>query len=238
MENMALTIPLYHVLAIQDITITIKSELLVIIRGRRLNPLAEDCWLWKETKDGIFSVKSLYSILDSRRGVQFPINIIWNPCVPTKVGFFAWEAFWGKVLTLDQLKKRGQCLANRCFLCCEEEESIDHILIQCSKARVLWELLFTLFGVSWVLPYSVRDTLSGWSGFNMGKKRRKVWKAAPSCIFWVVWKERNRIAFDNEELSMNRLKNSFVCNLWVWSKPVVNEGPLSLLGFFDWLGAR
>ena len=124
------------------------------------------------------------------------------------------------------------------FLCCEEEESIDHILIQCSKARVLWELLFTLFGVSWVLPYSVRDTLSGWSGFNMGKKRIKVWKAAPSCIFWAVWKERNRIAFDNEELSLNRLKNTFVCNLWVWSKPVVNEGSLSLLGFFDWLGAR
>ena len=149
----------------------------------------------------------------------------------------AWEAFWGKVLTLDQLKKRGRCLANRCFGY-EEEESIDHILIQCSKARVLWELLFSLFGVSWVLPYSVRDTLSGWSGFNMGKKRRKVWKAAPSCIFWAVWKERNRIAFDNEELSMNRLKNSFVCNLWMWSKPVVNEGPLSLLGFFYWLGAR
>ncbi|RVW50222.1 Threonine--tRNA ligase, mitochondrial 1 [Vitis vinifera] len=144
------------------------ERLLVIIRGRRLNPLAEDCLLWKETKDGIFSVKSLYSILDSRSGVQFPINIIWNPCVPTKVGFFAWEAFW------------------------------------CSKARVLWELLFALFGVSWVLPYSVRDTLSGWSGFNMGKKRRKVWKAAPSCIFWAVWKERNRIAFDNEELSLNR----------------------------------
>ncbi|RVW42952.1 hypothetical protein CK203_076318 [Vitis vinifera] len=149
------------------------ERLLLIIRGKRLNPLLEDCLLWKETKDGIFSVKSLY-------------------------------AFWGKVLTLDQLKKRGRCLANRCFLCCEEEESIDHILIQCSKARVLWELLFALFGVTWVLPYSVRDTLSGWSGFNMGKKRRKVWKAAPSCIFWTVWKERNRIAFDNEELSMNR----------------------------------
>ena len=158
--------------------------------------------------------------------------------VPTKVCFFAWEAFWGKVLTLDQLKKRGRCLANRCFLRCEEKESIDHILIQRSKARVLWELLFALFGVTWVLPYSVRDTLSGWSGFNMGKKHRKVWKVAPSCIFWAVWKERNKITFDNEELSMNRLKNSFVCNLWVWFKSVVNEGPLSLLGFFDWLGAR
>ena len=214
------------------------ERLLVIIRGRRLNPLAEDCWLWKETKDGIFSVKSLYSILDSRRGVQFPINIIWNPCVPTKVGFFAWEAFWGKVLTLDQLKKRGRCLANRCFLCGEEEESIDHILIQCSKARVLWELLFTLFGVSWVLPYSVRDTLCGWSGFNMGKKRIKVWKAAPSCIFWAVWKERNRIVFYNEELSIHRVKNSFVCNFWSWTKLYIVDGPLPLINFCDWLGSR
>ena len=67
----------------------------------------------------IFSVKSLYSALVLIRVVQFPNNIICSPCVPTKVGFFAWEASWGKVLTLDQLKKRGRILANRCFLCCE-----------------------------------------------------------------------------------------------------------------------
>ena len=55
-----------------------------------------------------------------------------------------------------------------------EEESIDHILIQCSKARGLWELLFALFGVNWVLPSLVRDTLIEWKGFILGKKRRKV----------------------------------------------------------------
>ena len=151
--------------------------------------------------------------------------------------FFAWEASWGKVLTLDQLKKRGRILANRCFLCCEEEESIDHILIHCTRARVLWELLFAIFGITWVLPLSVRDTLLGWHGFNMGKKRSKVWKTAPLCLFWAVWKERNRIAFDNEELSIHRLRNSFVCNLWMWTKLVVNEGPLPLFSFLYWLGA-
>ena len=80
------------------------GKLLVTIQRRWLNPNLEDRVLWKETKDEIFSIKSLYSALDSRSDVQFPKSIIWRPCVHTKVGFFYWEASWGKVLTLDQLK--------------------------------------------------------------------------------------------------------------------------------------
>ena len=60
----------------------------------------------------------------------------------------------------------------------------------------------------------------------------------PLCLFWEIWKEINRIAFENEELSIHRLKNYFVCNLWLWTKSVVNEGPLPLFNFFDWLGSR
>ena len=42
------------------------ERLLVTIQGMRLNPNLEDRVLWKETKDEIFSIKSLYSALDSR----------------------------------------------------------------------------------------------------------------------------------------------------------------------------
>ena len=35
----------------------------------------------------------------------FPYRLVWNP-VPVKIGVFAWEAVWDKVLTLDQLKRR------------------------------------------------------------------------------------------------------------------------------------
>ncbi|RVX19039.1 Transposon TX1 uncharacterized 149 kDa protein [Vitis vinifera] len=214
------------------------ERLLLTIRGARLSPLMEDSMMWKVTSNGSFSVRSLYNDLSSRRAGLFPHGLIWNPSVPSKVCFFAWEASWGKVLTMDQFKKRGWAVANRCFLCCEEEESIDHILIHCSKARDLWDLLFALFGVCWVLPSSARETLVEWRGFMLGKKHSKVWKAAPLCLFWAVWMERNKIAFDNEDFSVHRLKNSFVCNLWVWTKSIVNEGPLSLPSFLDWLGAR
>ncbi|RVW67933.1 hypothetical protein CK203_064387 [Vitis vinifera] len=98
------------------------ESFLLIIQGKRLNADLEDWMVWKETKEGIFSVKSCFNSLDHSSAVLFPWRIIWSSFVPTKVGFFAWEASWGKVLTQDQLKRRGWKLANRCPLCCDEEE--------------------------------------------------------------------------------------------------------------------
>ena len=63
-----------------------------------------------------------------------------------------------------------------------------------------------LFGVMWVLPLSARDTLLGWHGSFVGKKRRKAWMVALLCLFWLVWKERNMIAFENEDLSIQGVK--------------------------------
>ena len=49
-------------------------------------------------------------------------------------------------------------------------------------------VVFALFRVMWVLPYSVRNTLLGWHGTFMSKKRSKVWMAALLFFFfWAVW---------------------------------------------------
>ena len=71
----------------------------------------------------------------------------------------------------------------------------------------------------------------------MNKKRRKAWLAASLCLFWMIWKERNRIVFGNEDLSIQKMKNSFVCNLWFWAKSCLDVGPFSLINFVDWLGS-
>ena len=73
---------------------------------------------------------------------------IWNPWFALKVGFFAWEVSWGKVLTLDQLKRRGRPLANRCNLCEREEETIEHLLVHRPQTRTLRELILAIGGIS------------------------------------------------------------------------------------------
>ena len=55
----------------------------------------------------------------------------------------------------------------------------------------------------------------------------------PLCIFWSVWKERNRLAFGNEELSLQRLKYYFVCNFWSRVRVSLVESPSSLVSVLD-----
>ena len=107
----------------------------------------EDKLLLKESKNGHFSLKLHYRALDRSNATLFPYSSIWNPHVLMKVGFFCLGSFLGKVLALDQLKRRVRTLANGCFLCGEEEEMVDHILVHFPKARMLWVLILALVGV-------------------------------------------------------------------------------------------
>ena len=118
------------------------------------------------------------------------------------------------------------------------EESIDHILLHCAKTRTLWALFFTLFGVQWVLLDSIKATLLGWDKSFVGKKRREVWRASPLYIFWMVWRARNRIAFEDDMLSIQRLKSSFVYFLWLEIKLFIKDSLSTLVGFIDWVGSH
>ena len=170
--------------------------------------------------------------------MAFPSRSIWNPVIPPRMGFFAWEASWGKVLTLDQLKRRGRALANRCFLCEEDEEDINHLLLHCKKAKMLWDLLLTIVGTSWVFPNSVIQMLLSWQGASVGKKRKNIWMAAPVCLFWIVWHNRNLLVFEDKATSDQRTKFLFLSKLWTLANTHSVEKTNSLVDFLTWLGTR
>ncbi|KAL6323476.1 hypothetical protein AAG906_039048 [Vitis piasezkii] len=147
---------------------TTYDELKLIKAATRQNVPQID---WQSTSHMMHEV---FGLVDGPRDSPlFPSGSIWRASVPPKVIFFAWEASWRKVLTLDQLQRRGHFLANRCFLCLSEVKMVDHLLLHCAKTRVLWNLLFSLVGVAWILSCSVKETLLGWHGAFVGKARKK-----------------------------------------------------------------
>ena len=62
-----------------------------------------------------------------------PVKMIWNPLMPTKVGFFVGGGggggvWWGMILTMDQLKKGGFTFSNRRPFCGKTEEGLGIFL--------------------------------------------------------------------------------------------------------------
>ena len=122
--------------AFNDWEIDLVERLLQKIQAFRVQREEEDRVIWTASNNGVFSVRSLYSMMELGGLSLSPSERIWRARVPPKVAFFAWEASWGKVLTQEQLQRRGFSLANMCFLCLSEEETVDQLLLHCIKTRV------------------------------------------------------------------------------------------------------
>ncbi|RVW27626.1 hypothetical protein CK203_099125 [Vitis vinifera] len=191
----------------------------------------ENSLVWKIERKGKFSVKSYYRSLKVENNSLFPAKEVWGSYAPLRTRFFAWEAVWGKVSTVDMLMRRGWSMVNRCNLCKENEKSVDHILIHCGKIRELWTLLLSSFGVVWVFPDSVRNLLLEWKIKGLGKKRSVVWRMTPICLFWCIWGEQNRRMFQEEEMSNTSLRNLFLRSPLEWSQQIMDLDYLSFLNF-------
>ena len=98
---------------------------------------------------------------------------------------------------------------------------------------MIWQLIFALFGVQWVLPSSIKETILGWHNSFVAKIRKNVWNAAPLCLFWTLWTERNRRAFEDTELADQAILQSFLYIFLDWVKVHVGFSLWSLFDFID-----
>ena len=105
-----------------------------------------------------------------------------------------WTAAHGQILTLDNLMLRGRTLANCCFMCCCNEESVDHLLISYPIAHFLRMYMLQLFGIDWDMPSSIADFLFCWYHW-LGKHNSNIWNLVLGCLMWNIWTERRRRSF-------------------------------------------
>ncbi|XP_077223398.1 uncharacterized protein LOC143857010 [Tasmannia lanceolata] len=124
---------------------------------------------------------------------------IWRSHALPRVVAFPWTVAYKAIKTCDRLKKRCFQMASWCVLCRKEEETIDHLLLQCQMAHVLWTNLLRSFNMKWVFRRSIRSVILNWKGGRFGSVGDLLWKLVPYALIWNIWKERNNRIFQGKE---------------------------------------
>lgn len=104
----------------------------------------------------------------------------------------------------ENLRKRKVVRLSMCFLCEEAGEDVDHILLQFSHE--VMGGYFRWFRVAWVKTRIVKELIFSWMS-ESARRRHKVWDVTPLALMRVIWKERNRRAFEGAEMSFAQLRN-------------------------------
>lgn len=112
----------------------------------------------------------------------FNWQTLWNIVVPSKVSFLAWLLVGKRVLTHDNLQRRGFRLASRCFLCNLEREDSDYLFISCQFSNGIWEYFCINGAQRRLLHLSFEERLCKWNGIVMSKQGSLLWNLLPHAI--------------------------------------------------------
>ena len=111
---------------------------------------------------------------------------------------FIWLTLRNSILTQDNLLRRGWRGTNSCYFC-GGIETVEHMFISCSVARLIWSVLSCTFNFG-RKPNSIQDMFGIWLGsFSKGKRRLTL--VGIAAIIWTIWNTRNAICFENKKLN-------------------------------------
>lgn len=174
------------------------SEYLTVWRAIRSFTLSDqpDRLVWRLASDGNFSVRSAYRGLHAEPQAVPGCVRVWGVWAPLRTKFFLWLAIRRRQWTADRRRRHGLDARDYCYLCDQEPECIDHIIVNCSYSRQVWTLAALALGIG-PQPPPTGNILDWWTTW------RSRWtgilaKGADTLfllIAWELWKERNARCF-------------------------------------------
>ena len=111
------------------------------LSGFELNTIPDQI-LWRWTPHRHFTVHSFYSWLDFGGVPNREFQSIWGATIPLKIKIFLWLVKQNRVLTRDNLSRRGWSGNMQCVYC-SEMESVNHLFVNCHYAGSIWAWIAT-----------------------------------------------------------------------------------------------
>jgi hypothetical protein len=164
-----------------------------------LQPDVEDRHIWRFSSDGQYSAKTAYKGFFVGTISFEPWERIWKTWAPSKCRFFVWLVAHNRCWTADRLARRGLPHPERCPLCDQAMETIDHLLVLCVFAREFWFRLFSQIGLQVYSPQPTEISFHNWWERVSNAASEVLRKGINSLIIlgaWTLWTYRNRCVFD------------------------------------------
>ena len=219
----------------------IVKDLLARLDGRVMG-VKPDVWVWKPGEDGMFSLKSCYTLLHSLSYGVANLNDmekvifleIWRCKAPTKVLAFSWTLLLDRIPSKINLANRSLLRADeskRCVFCDEREESAIHLFLHCSWVSKVWREVMRWLNFNIITPPNLFLHALGWSREVSSKKLRRgawvIWHA----VVWVIWTSRNNMIFKAKTFEILELVDHIKLLSWQWCLSRLN---IKTFLFYEW----
>jgi hypothetical protein len=176
------------------------ARLWVILNGLRRNVQEVDTFIWAGSDSGGYSAKATYKRLcegNMRFSMATPI---WKSFAPLKCKIFGWLAVQYRLWTSDRRHRHGlQDHHESCFTCLQETDSVDHILVRCSYAKMVWWGGLQRARMTIQEPQGDTTLEEWWSRSRklVAKSNRRKFDTLVILMAWMLWKQRNARVFGN-----------------------------------------
>lgn len=177
----------------------------------RLPPFPwEDKFIWRWNSSVEFSIKMAYrNLLRDNKSLDSWMQV-WNPHLISKMNFFGWTALHDKILTQDNLSKRGFQFPNRCVMCKLDKENVPQLFLHCAFARTLWGMVCQKFNLYWTMNEELTHLIHEWEGSNSNPMIFQLWRLISLQLGQRIWKERNNMILCDVETPAKIVFRSFL----------------------------
>jgi zinc-binding in reverse transcriptase len=203
----------WHLLIQGNLTAQARQELHQLLGTIQVQRATDEA-VWTRNTTWCFTVKSAYSFITDTPHVQECYSRIWEIKAPPRVQIFVWLTMRNKILTIDNLVKRGWVITNMCYLCRANLESVQHIFNECTFSSQLRNYIASTAPPiqencpAYTSLASTTSIIQG--GGNI------YWKQMEITTIFTIWKERCRRIFQEEEQQIPEVAREILKELRSW----------------------
>ncbi|CAN7091771.1 unnamed protein product, partial [Brassica rapa subsp. narinosa] len=195
------------------------------ILGLKIDLSRSDTVVWGLERNGIYSTKSGYKLLETALEVNShpqttlpPMekrlwSSLWKVKTLPKLRHFLWKALAGALAVADRLRTRGLHIDPVCRACQLAPETICYVLFHCPTAQEVWRLSGFPLPSTGFSPNSVMLNLQYLLQCSTKQSILPHLRVLFPWILWHIWKGRNELIFANTRLGavtiMEKARNDY-----------------------------